>query len=75
MRLLIMGADEIDEYIEHMEDEVKDIKLRAAKTAWASRGSLQYEDALNLSFDEREIFAKLSEEHLKTTEKSGLPYF
>ena len=39
------------------------------------RGGLTYEEALNLSWTEREIVSDLVKENLETTKKSGLPFF
>jgi hypothetical protein len=39
------------------------------------RGGLTYEEALNLSWTEREIISDLVKENLETTKKTGLPHF
>lgn len=39
------------------------------------RGGLTYEEALNLSLQEREIIGGIIKENLETTKKTGLPYF
>jgi hypothetical protein len=39
------------------------------------RGGLTYEEALNLSWSEREIISDLVKENLETTKKTGLPHF
>jgi hypothetical protein len=39
------------------------------------RGGLTYEEALNLSYTEREIISDLVKENLETTKKTGLPHF
>jgi hypothetical protein len=39
------------------------------------RGGLTYEEALNLSWTEREIVSDLVKENLETTKKTGLPHF
>jgi hypothetical protein len=36
---------------------------------------MSYQDALNLSFDERLIIGEIIKENLETTKKSGLPFF
>jgi hypothetical protein len=39
------------------------------------RGGVTYNEAMNLSFSEREIIGALINENLETTKKSGLPFF
>ena len=39
------------------------------------RGGLTYEEAVNLSLDERTCIGEIIKENLETTKKSGLPYF
>ena len=39
------------------------------------RGGITYDDAIQLSYSEREIVAGLIKENLETTKKSGLPFF
>jgi hypothetical protein len=36
---------------------------------------MSYQDALNLSYDERLIIGDIIKENLETTKKSGLPFF
>lgn len=39
------------------------------------RGSISYDDAMMLSFEDRQIISKIIKDNLETTEKSGLPFF
>jgi hypothetical protein len=39
------------------------------------RGGVTYEEAFFLSPDEREMIGAIVKENLKTTKKSGLPFF
>ena len=45
------------------------------KLCWFMRGGVTYQEALNLSPDEREIIGKLVKENLETTKKTGQPFF
>jgi hypothetical protein len=51
------------------------IKKNAMSMAWYMRGGLSYEDALNLSEQERKNLNELIDKNLETTKKSGLPFF
>jgi len=39
------------------------------------RGGLTYDQAMALSFNDREVISNLIKENLETTKKSGLPFF
>ena len=61
--------------MESQDKEVKSIKEDLLKMCWFMRGGLTYEEALNLSLQEREIIGGIIKENLETTKKTGLPYF
>jgi len=75
MKLLMLGADEINKYIESLDKEIKSLKKHCIHLAWTMRGGMSYNDILNLSSEERDLIADLASDNLQTTEKSGLPYF
>lgn len=58
-----------------MEKETSDIKQEALKISWYMRGGLSYNDALQLSANERSIINEIIKGNLETTKKSGLPFF
>lgn len=58
-----------------MESETLVIKDEALKLSWNMRGGITYDQALMLSFKEREMIGKLIKENIETTKKTGLPYF
>jgi hypothetical protein len=58
-----------------MEKEADSIRREALKQSWYMRGGLSYEQALNLSYNERLMINELIKENLDTTKKSGLPFF
>ena len=39
------------------------------------RGGLTYDEAMAISFQEREIITELVKKNMETTQKSGLPFF
>ena len=45
------------------------------KICWYMRGGMSWQEALNLSSDEREIVSQLVKENLETTKKTGQPFF
>jgi hypothetical protein len=58
-----------------MEKEVTGIKQEAMQMSWYMRGGLTYDQALQLSVEERKIISELIKGNLETTKKSGLPFF
>jgi hypothetical protein len=61
--------------IEGMDKEVKMIRQEALQLSWYMRGGLAYDQALQLSLEERNIINELIKGNLETTKKSGLPFF
>jgi hypothetical protein len=74
-RLLISSPEEINQLIETMDKECQQIKQEAIKFSWYMRGGLTYDQAMALSFGDREVIGNLIKENLETTKKSGLPFF
>jgi hypothetical protein len=58
-----------------MDKEIIAIRSEALRLAWWMRGGLPYDQALQLSVDERKIISKIIEDNMETTKKSGLPFF
>lgn len=42
---------------------------------WYMRGSITYEEAIMLNYEERQMISEIIKSNLETTEKSGLPFF
>ena len=45
------------------------------KMCWYMRGGLTYNEALHLSWDEREVIGNVIKDNLETTKKTGMPHF
>ena len=58
-----------------MDKETPDIRQEAIKVAWYMRGGISYDQALQLSVEERTTISNLIKENLETTKKTGLPFF
>lgn len=70
-----MTNEEIINLIESYEKQARAVKQEALKISWYMRGGVSYEDAMMLSFQEREIISDIIKENMETTKKSGLPFF
>jgi hypothetical protein len=76
MRLLALKSnEELLQYFDQLERETKALKREALRICWHMRGSISYDEAMQLSFPEREEIGKLISDNLETTKKTGLPYF
>ena len=65
---------EILQWSNSLDKEARAIKKDALKLCWYMRG-LSYSEAMNLSWEEREIIGEIVKENLETTKKTGLPFF
>ena len=57
-----------------MDKEARALKKDALKLCWYMRG-LSYSEAMNMSWEDREIVGEIIKENLETTKKTGLPFF
>lgn len=70
-----MDSDSIVKMVDQMEKDVDNIRQEALKMSWYMRGGITYNQALQLSANERKFIGTLIKENLETTKKSGLPFF
>jgi hypothetical protein len=61
--------------VDQMDKETQDIRQEAIKLSWYMRGGISYDQALQLSVQERVTISNLIKENLETTKKTGLPFF
>ena len=70
-----MGDSEIISHLKDFENQSKNLKLELMKICWFMRGGMSWNEALNLSPDERTIASQLVKENMETAKKSGQPFF
>ena len=70
-----MGDSDIVQHLKDFDSQGKNLKLELMKICWFMRGGMSWQEALNLSPDERTIAAQLVKENMETTKKSGQPFF
>ncbi len=75
MTLLTMGDSEIVSHLKGFDNQTKNLKLEIMKICWFMRGGMSWQEALNLSPDERSIAAQLVKENMDTAKKTGQPFF
>jgi|TARA_B100000745_G_C19982244_1_gene332777 hypothetical protein len=62
-------------YLKELDSQVKNMKMDLLKICWYMRGGVTYQEALNLSPDERLIIGDLVKQNMETTKKTGQPFF
>ena len=75
LRLLTSSPERINKIVEAQDKEVKAIREDLMKMCWYMRGGLTYNEALHLSWEEREIIGTVIKDNLETTKKTGMPHF
>ena len=73
--MLAKSDSDIVTYLKDFDNEIKNLKLEILKVCWFMRGGVTWQEALNLSPDERAIVAGLVKENMDTTKKTGHPFF
>ena len=58
-----------------MDSDVKNLKHELLKICWYMRGGVTYQEALNMSLDERKIVGNIVKDNLETTKKTGRDFF
>lgn len=62
-------------YLKDLEAEGKNLKHELLKICWYMRGGVTYQEALNMSYEERKIVSDIVKDNLETTKKTGQPFF
>jgi hypothetical protein len=71
---LTLSNEEIVELLDKYDRDAKAIREELLKICWYMRGSISYEEAFFLSFEEKEIITKIIKDNMETVEKTGLPF-
>jgi hypothetical protein len=71
----VQDSDGISKMLEGMDKETHNIRLDVLKLCWYMRGGVTYDEAMQMSREERDIIGDIVKENLDTTKKSGLPFF
>jgi hypothetical protein len=61
--------------VDTMEKETRDIRLDVLKLCWYMRGGVTYEEAMQMSSQERAIINDIVKDNLETTKRTQLPFF
>ena len=70
-----MGDSEIVSYLKDYDSQTKNLKLEIMKLCWFMSGGITWQEALELSPEERSVATQLVKENMETTKKTGQPFF
>ena len=72
---MTLNTEEILGLVKSYENQVKQIKDEILRLCWYMRGGDNYNDAMMMSVEDRQIIGKIVTDNLETSKKSGLPFF
>ncbi len=70
-----LDNESIVEMIDDYDKDSKALKNNILKICWHMRGGITFSEAMDLSFQDREIISTIIQDNLKTTKETGLPFF
>lgn len=72
---MTLDNEGIGALLEQYERESRAIREETIRITWWMRGGINYEQAMSLSLEEREVINNFIKENMEATKKSGLPFF
>ena len=72
---MTLSDEEIGLLIDQYEKESRAIREETIRITWWMRGGIDYEQAMSLSLEEREVINDFIKENMEATKKSGMPFF
>jgi hypothetical protein len=72
---LTLDNEGIGALLDQYEKESRAIREETIRITWWMRGGINYEQAMALSLEEREVINNFIRENMEATKKSGLPFF
>jgi hypothetical protein len=72
---LTLDDEGISALLDQYEKESRAIREETIRITWWMRGGINYEQAMSLSLEEREVINSFIKENMEATKKSGLPFF
>jgi hypothetical protein len=73
-KILNLSLPEILQEADRLDKEARAIKKDALRICWYMRG-MSYSEAVNLSYEERQLVSEIIKDNLETTKKTGLNFF
>ena len=72
---MYLDNDGVDRVVKEYEKDTKALREELIKICWYMRGGITLDEAYSMSYEDREIVARIVKDNLNTTKESGLPFF
>ena len=69
-----MDLEGINQVVQEYDNETKALKEEIYKICWFMRGA-SFSEAFSLTYEDRQIIAKIIEGNLEVTKETGQPFF
>lgn len=70
-----MSAEEMIAYFDQLERQSKALREEALRLCWYMRGGITFDDAMALSFADKQAIGSIIKDNLETSKKTGMPFF
>jgi hypothetical protein len=70
-----MSVDEMVAYFDQLERQSKALREEALRLCWYMRGGINFDDAMNLSYTDKQTIGTIIKDNLETSKKTGMPFF
>jgi hypothetical protein len=72
---LTLSNEEIVALLDQYDKDSKALRHELLTLCWFMRGSISYDDAMILCYEDRSIIGDIVKSNMETTKESGLPFF
>ena len=70
-----MTLEEVLSEVKKLDKESKILKSDIMKLCWYMRGGINFDDAMNLSYTDKQTIGTIIKDNLETSKKTGMPFF
>ena len=71
--MLTLSSSEIEAYVNQLDKECNAIRDDILRVTWYMRGGVNYEQAMQLSYEERKLIQKIVKDNFEFMKKSKMP--
>ena len=70
-----MSVDDMVAYFDQLERQSKALREEALRLCWYMRGGISFDDAMSLSYTDKQTIGEIINDNLETSKKTGMPFF
>jgi hypothetical protein len=70
-----MSVDDMVAYFDQLERQSKALREEALRLCWYMRGGISFDDAMSLSYTDKQTIGEIIKDNLETSKKTGMPFF